>query len=76
MTEVVEHGGVRDANHAVERSVVDSARGGWIVALTELAARAVELGYVRDQRIRNEVTRALNKTVASNRERHVEAMPL
>jgi len=56
------------------RASVEQSRLGLIVAMAELATRAVEHGYSREQWIRSEVSRAMER-VPFNVQKFIEGIP-
>ena len=74
LSELVANGWARDPEKA-GRAQVSLSRG-WalIVAMAELAARAVDHGYSREQQIRNEIRRAMEK-VPFDQRRFIEGIP-
>jgi hypothetical protein len=61
LTELVENGLARDPAKAGRAQVSNSRGWALIVAMAELAARAVDDGYSHDQQLRRAVSRALEK---------------
>jgi hypothetical protein len=74
MGEIVDNGWARDSKRSGKPAVSSSRGWALIVALTELAAQAVDQGDRETRRVRHAVSRALTDTAVVSRVEFIERL--